>query len=129
MEAAPAVYRDQSGRRGTTRVKATLIGLAVGGGLVLLLSVLLLLTQEDLARELARASLSFVTLPVALCILAALVAVAAMAIAYGLGVESRQATCGRSYGLYGRAARRLTDEPVERAARAATSQPSLSGDR
>jgi hypothetical protein len=98
----------------------------VAGGLVLLLAVPLLLTQEDLARELARESLAIVTLPVALCMLAALVAVAAIDIAYGLGVESRQATCGRSYGLYGRSARRFADGP---AARAATSQPSLPEDR
>jgi len=100
--------------------------LAVIGGLALIVAVVVFLTQEDFAREMVRAMTPLLTLPVALCLLAALVAIAATAIAYGLGVESRGDASGQSYGLYRKSAVSRSNAVV---AQAVTTQDSFSVDR
>ncbi len=117
---------DNSDRNGPSMMRVALSVLAVVGGLTLFFTFVVLLTQEDLAREVVRAVSPLLTLPVALCMLAALVGVAATAIAYGLGVESRQETSGRAFGLYRRSSMRRADASVTQAI---TSQDALSADR
>ena len=60
-----------------------------------------LLTQEDIARDVERAARAFVTIPRALFVLALLCAVAATAMAYGCSIENSVEDAGRSRRLYG----------------------------
>jgi hypothetical protein len=60
-----------------------------------------LLTQEEIARDVERAARAFVTIPRALFVLALLCAVAATAIAYGCSIENSVEDAGQSRRLYG----------------------------
>jgi hypothetical protein len=67
-----------------------------------------LLTQEEIARDVERAARAFVTIPRALFMLALLCAVAATAITYGCSIENSVEDAGQSRRLYGG----MAGEPV-----------------
>lgn len=86
--------------RRASRARVAMVLLAIGVGVALVLMLAVLLTQEDIARDVERAVRGFVTIPRAMVVLALLCAVAATAIAYGCSIERSVDDAGQSRRLY-----------------------------
>ncbi len=87
--------------RGEHRGRIALVLLAIEVGVVLALVFAVLLTQEDIARDVERAARSFVTIPRAHFVLAMLGAVAATTVSYVCNIENSVEHAGQSRCLYG----------------------------